>query len=54
MGEKRNSYKMLVSKPEGIRPLGRPRRRWSNNIKMYLQEIRWEDVYLIHLAEDTD
>jgi hypothetical protein len=36
MGETRNAYKILVGKPEGKRPLGRPRRRWVDNIKMYL------------------
>jgi hypothetical protein len=44
MEEKRNAYKILVGKPEGKRPLGRPRRRWVNNIKMDLREIRWNDV----------
>jgi hypothetical protein len=39
MGEKRNAYKILVGNPEGTRPLGRPRRRWVDNIKMYLREI---------------
>jgi hypothetical protein len=39
MGEKRNAYRLLVGKPEGKRPLGRPRRRWINNIKMHLVEI---------------
>jgi hypothetical protein len=38
MGEKRNAYRKLVGKPEGKRPLGRPRRRWVNNIKMDLRE----------------
>jgi hypothetical protein len=38
-GEKRNAYRILVGKPEGKRPLGRPRRRWVNNIKMDLREI---------------
>jgi hypothetical protein len=37
--EKRNAYRLLVGKPEGKRPLGRPRRRWVVNIKMYLLEI---------------
>jgi hypothetical protein len=41
MGEKRNAYKILVGKPEGKRPLGRPRRRWVYNIKMDLREIGW-------------
>jgi hypothetical protein len=38
-GEKRNSYRLLVGKPEGKRPLGRPRRRWVDNIKMDLEEV---------------
>jgi hypothetical protein len=38
-GEKRTAYKILVGKPEGKRPLGRPRHRWVGNIKMYLREI---------------
>jgi hypothetical protein len=42
MGEKRNVYRLLVGKPEGKRPLGRPRRRWIDNIKMDLLEIRLE------------
>jgi hypothetical protein len=40
MGEKRNKYRLLVGKPEGKTPLGRPRRRWVDNIKMELGEIR--------------
>jgi hypothetical protein len=39
MGERRNAYRILVGNPEGKRPLGRPRRRWVDNIKMYLREI---------------
>jgi hypothetical protein len=39
MGEKRNAYRLLVGKPEGKRPLGRPRRRWVNNIRMDLGEV---------------
>jgi hypothetical protein len=39
MGERRGDYRVLVGKPEGKRPLGRPRRRWKNNIKMDLQEV---------------
>jgi hypothetical protein len=39
MGEKRNAYRILLGKPEGKGPLGRPRRRWVNNIKMDLREI---------------
>jgi hypothetical protein len=41
MREKRNAYRILVGKPEGKRPLGRPRRRWMNNIKMDFREIGW-------------
>jgi hypothetical protein len=41
MGETRNAYRILVGKPEGKSPLGRPRRRWVDNIKMYLREIGW-------------
>jgi hypothetical protein len=43
MGEKRNAYRLLVGKPEGKRPLGRPRRRWMANIRMDLGEVRWGD-----------
>jgi hypothetical protein len=41
-GEKRNAYRILVGKPEGTRPLGRPRCRWVDNIKMDLREIGWD------------
>jgi hypothetical protein len=41
MGEKRNAYRLLVGKPEGKRPLGRPRRRWVDNTRMDLGEVRW-------------
>jgi hypothetical protein len=44
MGEERKVYKVLVGKPEGKRPVGRPRRRWKNGIRMDLREIGWEDV----------
>jgi hypothetical protein len=44
-GEKRNAYRILVGKPEGNKPLGRPRRRWVNNIKMDLREIGWKVWY---------
>jgi hypothetical protein len=54
MGEIRNEYKILVGKPEGKRPLGRPRRRWEDNIRMDLGEIGWEGVDWIHLAQDRD
>jgi hypothetical protein len=54
MGEKRNAYRILAGKPEGTRPLGRPRRRWVNNIKMGLREIEWDGVDSIHMAQDRD
>jgi hypothetical protein len=41
MGEKRNAYRILVGEPEGKRPLGRPRRRWVDNIKIDIREIGW-------------
>jgi hypothetical protein len=41
MGEGRGAYRILVGRPEGRRPLGRPRRRWENNIKIDLQEVGW-------------
>jgi hypothetical protein len=50
MGEKRNVYRLLVGKPERKRPLGRPRRRWVDNIRMDLGEVGWGDVDLIDLA----
>jgi hypothetical protein len=53
-GEKRNSYRILVGKPEGKRPLGRPRRRWVNNIKIDLRWTGWDGVDWIDLAQDRD
>jgi hypothetical protein len=47
MGEKRNAYRLLVGKPEGKRPLGRPRRRWVDNIRMDLGEVGWGDRQII-------
>jgi hypothetical protein len=44
MGAKRNAYRLLVRKTEGKRPLGRPRRRWVDNIRMDLREVGWGDV----------
>ena len=41
MGERRGAYEILMGKPEGQRPLGRPRRRWEVNIKMDIQEVGW-------------
>jgi hypothetical protein len=52
MGEKRNVYRLLVGKPEGKRPLGRPRRWWIDNIKIDLLEIGLSVVDWIGLAQD--
>jgi hypothetical protein len=52
MGEKRNVYRLLVGKPEGKRALGRPRRRWVDNIKMDLLEIGLNVVGWIGLVQD--
>jgi hypothetical protein len=54
MGETRNAYRILVGKPEGKRPLGIPRRRWVDNIKMDLREIGWDGVDWNELAQDRD
>jgi hypothetical protein len=54
MGETRNAYRILVGMPEGERPLGRPRRRWVDNIKIGLREIVWDGVDWIDLAQDKD
>jgi hypothetical protein len=54
MGEGRNVYRVLVGKAKGKRPLGRPRRRWEDGIKMDLREIGWRGVEWIHLAQDRD
>jgi hypothetical protein len=50
----RRCYRSLVGKPEGKRPLGRPRRKWVDNIKMDLREIGWYGMGWIDLAEDRD
>jgi hypothetical protein len=54
MGEGRNVYRLLVGKPEGKKPLERPRRRWENGIKMDLTEFGWGSVEWTHLAEDRN
>jgi hypothetical protein len=54
MGEVRGAYNILVGRPEGRRPLGRPRRRWEDNIKMDLMEMGFGDVDWIDLAQDRD
>jgi hypothetical protein len=53
-GEKRNSCRLLVEKPDGKRPLGRPKRRWVDNIRMDLGELGWDGVDWIGLAQDRD
>jgi hypothetical protein len=54
MGEKRNARRILVGKSEGRRPLGRPRRRWVENIKMDLRVIGWDGMDWVDLAQDRD
>jgi hypothetical protein len=54
MGEKMNAYRILVGKPEVKRPLGRPRCRWEDNIKMDLREIGWGGMDWIDIAQDRD
>jgi hypothetical protein len=52
--EKRNAHRLLVGKPEGKRLLGRPRRRWVDNIRMDLGEVGWGDVDWIGLPKDRN
>jgi len=54
MGEKSGVYRVLVGKPEGMRPLGRPRCRWVDNIRMDLQEVRCGYVDWIGLGQDRN
>jgi hypothetical protein len=54
MGEVRGAYNILVGKPEGRRPLERPRRRWEDNTEMDLREIGFGDVDWIYLVQDRD
>jgi hypothetical protein len=54
MGKKRNAYRLLVGKPERKRLLGRPRRRWVDNIRMNLVEVGWGDVDWIGLDKDRN
>jgi hypothetical protein len=51
MGEGRGAYRVLVGRPEGRRPLGRPRRRWEDNIKIDLQEVGWGCMDWIDMAQ---
>jgi hypothetical protein len=53
-GAKVNAYRILVGKPEGKTPLGKPRGGWVDNIKMDLREIGWDDMDWIDLAQDRD
>jgi hypothetical protein len=53
MCEGRGAYRVLVERPEGKRPLGRPRRRWEDNIKMDLQQVGW-GMDWIDMAQDRD
>jgi hypothetical protein len=54
MGENRGVHSVLVGKPEGKRPLGKPTRRWKDNIKMDLQEIGWGRADWMEVAQDRD
>jgi hypothetical protein len=54
MGKERNVYKVLMGKPEGKRPLGRPRCRWEDGIRTDLREIGWGNVEWIQLGQDRD
>jgi hypothetical protein len=54
MGKKRNMYRLLVAKPEGKRPLARPRLRWVDNIEMDLGDVGWGGVDCIVLDQDRD
>ena len=54
MGERRGVYRVLVGKPEGKRPLGRPKRRWEDNITMDLQEVGCRGMECIELAQERD
>jgi hypothetical protein len=52
--EKKNTYRLLGATPEGKEPPERPRRRWVNNIRMYLLDLGWDDVGWIDLAQDRN
>jgi hypothetical protein len=54
MGEKRNAYRLLVGKSEGKSPLGRPKRRWVDSIRMDLGEVGWGDVDWLDLVKDRN
>jgi hypothetical protein len=52
--KKKKAYRLLAENPEGKRPLGRPRRRWVDNIRMDLGEVKWGDMDWISLAQDRN
>jgi hypothetical protein len=54
MGERRNACSILAGKPGGKRPIGRPRRKWEDNVKMDLRELGWDGMDWIDLAQDRD
>jgi len=54
IGSNRNAYRVLVEKTQRNKPLGRPRRRWEENIEVNLKEKAWERVDWIHVAQDRD
>ena len=54
MWKRKGAYPVLVEKPEGRRPLGRPRSRWDNNIKIYFTEVGWENTDWIDVVQDRD
>ena len=54
MGERRGAYRVLMGRPEGMRPLGRAGCRWEDNIKMDLEDVGWDGMDWIDLAQDTD
>jgi hypothetical protein len=54
VGDRRGAYRVLVGRPEGNIPLARPKRRWENNIKMYLQEVGCKGMDWIDVAQDKD
>jgi hypothetical protein len=53
-GEKRNAYRIFVGKPEEETPLGTPRRRWEDNIRMDLRDMGWGGMDWFNLAQDRD
>jgi hypothetical protein len=54
MGEMKYAYRILVGKPEGKRPLGSPRHRWVDNVKIVVRDIGWDGIDWINLAQDKD